>query len=114
SKSGSGGAEDWLPKTAGEEAMPEEFVLEQNYPNPFNPSTVIRYSLNEDSHVKLTIYNTLGQEIATLVDEMQNAGFQAVSWNGTDNSGQPVSAGVYLYKLEAGKNVEIKKLTFVK
>jgi len=114
-KTGTGGIEDWLPGTVLAEAVvPEEFVLEQNYPNPFNPSTQIRYGLTEDTHVKLSIYNTLGQEVVTLVDELQNTGFQTVSWNGTDNLGQQVSAGVYVYRLVAGNNVQIKKMTFTK
>jgi len=114
-KTGTGGIEDWLPGSVlAEAAVPEEFVLEPNYPNPFNPSTVIRYGLSEDTHVKLTIYNTLGQEVTTLVDEVQNTGFQTVSWNGTDNLGQQVSAGVYVYRLEAGNNVQIKKMALTK
>ena len=114
-KSGTGGIEDWLPGAVTADAVvPEEFVLEQNYPNPFNPSTRIRYGLTEETHVKLSIYNTLGQEVVTLVDELQNTGFQTVSWNGTDNLGQQVSAGVYVYRLEAGNNVQIKKMTFTK
>ena len=114
-KAGTGGIEDWLPGSVLAEAtVPEEFVLEQNYPNPFNPSTQIRYGLTEDTHVKLSIYNTLGQEVVTLVDEVQNIGFRTVSWNGTDNRGQQVSAGVYVYRLEAGNNVQIKKMAFTK
>ncbi len=105
---------NWNEQTVDADAAPEAFVLEQNYPNPFNPSTVIRYGLNEDSHVKVTIYNTLGQEVATLVDDVQAAGFKSVAWDGTDNSGQPVAAGIYMYKLEAGTNVEIKKMSFVR
>ena len=70
--------------------------------------------MNEETHVKLSIYNTLGQEVATLVDGVQDAGFQTVSWNGTDDLGQQVSAGVYVYRLEAGNNVQIKKMTFTK
>ena len=114
-KSGTGGIEDWLPGTVLAEAVvPEEFVLEQNYPNPFNPSTRIRYGLTEDTHVKLSIYNTLGQEVVTLVDELQSAGFQTVIWNGRNNSDQAVSAGIYLYKIEAGNNIQVKKMAFTK
>ena len=108
------GDDVWGLSPANEATVPDEFVLEQNYPNPFNPSTRIRYGLDAQTHVKLSIYNTLGQEVVTLVDEVQNVGFQTVSWNGTDNLGQKVSAGVYVYRLEAGNNVQIKKMTFTK
>ena len=108
------GGDDWGLGTVLEAEVPEAFVLDQNYPNPFNPSTQIRYGLDEQAHVKLSIYNTLGQEVATLVNEVQDAGFQTVSWNGNDNSGQQVSAGVYVYRLEAGNNIQIKKMTFTK
>ena len=108
------GGDDWGLGPVQEVEVPEAFTLEQNYPNPFNPSTRIRYGLDKQTHVKLSIYNTLGQEVVTLVDGVQDAGFQTVSWNGTDNLGQQVSAGVYVYRLEAGNNVQIKKMTFAK
>ncbi|MCH7678410.1 T9SS type A sorting domain-containing protein [candidate division KSB1 bacterium] len=108
------GGDDWGLGPVQEVEVPEAFTLEQNYPNPFNPSTQIRYGLDKQTHVKLSIYNTLGQEVVTLVDGVQDAGFQTVSWNGTDNLGQQVSAGVYVYRLEAGNNVQIKKMTFTK
>ena len=108
------GGDDWGLGPVQEVEVPEAFTLEQNYPNPFNPSTRIRYGLDKQTHVKLSIYNTLGQEVVTLVDGVQDAGFQTVSWNGTDNLGQQVSAGVYVYRLEAGNNVQIKKMTFTK
>ena len=114
-KTGTGGIEDWLPGIVlAEAAVPEEFVLEPNYPNPFNPSTVIGYSLPENTEVTLKIYNTLGQEVATLVDGFENAGVKRVTWNGTNNAGQTVSAGVYLYKLKAGGIVQSKKMVFAK
>ncbi len=94
--------------------LPEEFVLEQNYPNPFNPSTVIRYVLNQDTRVNLKIYNMLGQEVVTLVNEFQSTGAKSVFWDSRDSSGQPVSAGIYLYKIEAGDVVEINKMVLIK
>ncbi len=96
------------------EAVPETIVLQNNYPNPFNPTTSIRYTLNEASQVRLTIYNMLGQEVKTLVNAFQPAGFKSVSWDATNNSGRTVSAGVYLYKLEAGGVVLTKKMTLTK
>jgi hypothetical protein len=80
--------------------IPQEFRLEQNYPNPFNPATTIRYQLPAAGHVMLKVYNVLGQEIATLLDEERPAGSHVVPWNGQNSSGQLVSSGVYFYRVE--------------
>ncbi len=88
---------------------PTGFALCQNYPNPFNPSTTIRYGLPIRSHVTLTVFNTLGQQVATLVQGEQEAGFHEVSF---DASG--LTSGVYLYRLQAGDFVQTKKLVFVR
>jgi len=93
---------------------PETLILEQNYPNPFNPSTIIRFGLNQDAHVTLKIYNILGEEVAILVDEFQSSGFKSMVWDGHNSLGQTVSAGVYLYKLEAGGLVKTSKMVFMK
>ena len=87
-------------------SMPE---LSQNYPNPFNPSTTIRYALPQRSHVTLTVFNTLGQHVATLVDAVEDAGFHNVRFDGSG-----VASGVYLYRLRAGGYVEVKKLVLVR
>ena len=79
--------------------LPERFALGQNYPNPFNPSTVIPYQLSAPMHVRLEVFNLLGQRITTLVDQERPAGFHTAVWNATDAVGQAVSAGVYLYRL---------------
>ena len=80
---------------------PAGFVLGQNYPNPFNPSTIIPYELAAAARVRLEVFNTLGQRMATLVNEAQPAGAHRAQWNGTDASGRAVAAGVYLYRLTA-------------
>jgi hypothetical protein len=90
------------PTSVGDPGVvPEKFALDQNYPNPFNPDTKISYSLSAPSVVTLTVFNILGQEVATLVNGNSAAGiFQAV-WNGKDNLGRAVASGVYMYKLHA-------------
>ena len=80
---------------------PDQFNLEQNYPNPFNPSTTIRYSLAAPARVRLSVYNSLGQHIKTLIDATQSAGVQMATWDGTDHANQPASAGAYIYELAA-------------
>jgi photosystem II stability/assembly factor-like uncharacterized protein len=86
-----------------------EYRLDQNYPNPFNPTTTIRYSLPKSTNVKLVIYDLLGREITTLVNEEQSAGWKEVEWNAKD-----VSSGIYFYKIQAGSFVETKKMMILK
>jgi hypothetical protein len=80
---------------------PTRTMLFKNYPNPFNPSTTIRYALSEDMHVTLTVYNTLGQLVATLVDQDQQPGYREVVWNGTNDFDQKVASGIYIYRMRA-------------
>jgi hypothetical protein len=90
---------------SGPIALPSEFALAQNYPNPFNPTTTIRYALPVESKVVVKIFNTLGQEIRTLVEETQAAGLKTLTWNARTNSGRPAASGVYLLHLRAeGRN----------
>jgi flagellar hook assembly protein FlgD len=76
------------------------YKLDQNYPNPFNPTTTIRYALPAQSVVSLKVYNILGQEVKTLVNENQISGSYAVQWDGKNNHGAQVSTGIYFYQLE--------------
>ena len=76
--------------------MPQEFALGQNAPNPFNPTTIINYQLPVESYVTIKIYNMLGQEVATLVDELQSAGYKTARFNGSE-----LSSGVYFYRMTA-------------
>lgn len=101
--------------------LPKTFALQQNYPNPFNPTTIIKYDLPTDAHVTLKIYNALGQEVRTVRDEVENAGFRSVEWNGTNNEGSPVASGVYFYRIQAiapavpGKSfVDVKKMMLLR
>lgn len=84
-----------------EQGIPETFALMQNYPNPFNPTTTIQYALPTASTVSLKIYNILGQEVATLVDQVQTAGYHTAMWNGRNQYGSQVATGVYFYRIEA-------------
>ena len=98
--------------------LPTSFQLEQNYPNPFNPSTSIWFDLPTRAKVSLTIFNLLGQEVSTLVDEDLPAGRHLSIWDGHSDNGAPVASGIYFYKLiaEADNNefVETKKMMLLK
>ncbi|MYB68937.1 MAG: T9SS type A sorting domain-containing protein, partial [Gemmatimonadetes bacterium] len=83
------------------QALPQGFALGQNYPNPFNPSTVIPYQLPTAAHVRLEVFNVLGQHLATLVDGERPAGVHTAVWDATDAAGQAVAAGVYIYRLHS-------------
>jgi subtilisin family serine protease len=98
----------------GEPRLPSTFELEQNFPNPFNPETVISYTLRHADQVSVAIYNLLGQQIATLVDERQNAGYYSITWDGRDHNGRPVASGVYFYRLKAGDTEQTKKMILLK
>lgn len=91
------------------EKIPTEYKLEQNYPNPFNPTTVINYSIPENSLVTLKIYDLLGNVIATLINENQNAGYYSITFNGSN-----LSSGIYFYQLVTAKYVNTKKLMLIK
>jgi flagellar hook assembly protein FlgD len=88
--------------------------MEQNYPNPMNPSTKIHFNLPIATRIALTIFNTLGQEIRTLVDAPRAAGKHILQWDGKDNDGKPAASGVYLYRLQAGSFSQTKRLTLLR
>ena len=97
--------------------LPMTFALDQNYPNPFNPATVISYAIpfsHNHQQVKLEIFNALGQKVRTLVNEQLSANFHTVEWNGTNDLGRPVTSGLYLYRIEAGSFVQVRKMLFLK
>ncbi len=106
-----------MPTAVGErseEKVPARFNLYQNYPNPFNPETKIRFALTKNSHVVITIYNTLGQQIGTLIDTQYAPGFHDVRWDGKDRNGSPVSSGVYLYRIQAGEFSQVRKMILIR
>jgi hypothetical protein len=92
-----------------DESLPEEFALEQNYPNPFNPSTTIKYSIPKEGYVTIKIYNTIGEEVAILVNEVKQVGNYESQFNATS-----LPSGIYFYKLQAGSFVETKKMVLMK
>ncbi|HEX2898047.1 MAG TPA: T9SS type A sorting domain-containing protein, partial [candidate division Zixibacteria bacterium] len=94
--------------------LPSEIELHQNYPNPFNPSTTIEFFLPKAEYATLSIYNMLGQEVITLLDEKVEAGYKEVIWNGKDNSGHQVASGIYFYKLNTETKEIIKRMLLVK
>ena len=93
---------------------PVQFRLNQNYPNPFNPTTTLAYDLPKDELVNITIYDMMGRMVSNLVSSQQNAGYKSIQWDATNNAGQPVSAGVYLYSIEAGEFRQTKKMVLLK
>ncbi|MCI0495669.1 carboxypeptidase regulatory-like domain-containing protein [candidate division KSB1 bacterium] len=94
--------------------VPMEFDLSQNYPNPFNPSTTIRYALPTASHVTLKVFNLRGELVKTLVDGNRAANRYQVVWNGENESGAKVAAGIYLYQLKTDNHSQIKRMIFIK
>jgi hypothetical protein len=94
--------------------VPLQFALSQNYPNPFNPATAIRYAIPHAGRVRLRVFDLVGREVASLVDEEQIAGQYFIRWNATDNSGRFLSTGVYFYKLESGGKSIAKKMLLMK
>jgi len=93
---------------------PKEYHLYQNYPNPFNPVTTLRYDIPENAFVNIRIYDLKGRLVKTLVSKEQTAGYKAIKWVGVDNKGQPVSAGIYLYEIQAGEFRQTKKMVLLK
>ena len=93
---------------------PFEFALHQNYPNPFKPSKTFRYDLHKEAFVIIAIYDMLGNEVKNLISTNQSPGLKSIQWNSTNNQGEPVSAGVYLYSIEAGSFRQTKKMILLK
>ena len=99
---------------ADNSSIPKTFALNQNYPNPFNPATTVSYQLPKNENVVLDIYNITGQLIKSLVNEPKNAGNYRIQWNGTNESGQRVATGIYIYHLKAGSYEKTRKMVLLK
>ncbi len=95
--------------SSSENGLPTEFSLAQNYPNPFNPETIIAFALPKPSRVFIRVYNLIGSEVRTLLDEPMAAGYHKIIWDGKDAAGRTVPTGVYLYKMQAGEFLAVRK-----
>jgi hypothetical protein len=100
--------DDWAEK------LPTKFVVQQNYPNPFNSSTIIRFQTPEATPVTLSIFNMMGQEIVTLINQKLSAGYHQICWDGKDHAGKLVSSGIYFYRVEASDKLIIKRLLYIR
>ena len=97
-----------------DETFPFTYKLHSAYPNPFNPVTTLRYELPEDALVNITIYDMMGRQVKTLINDQQTAGYRSLQWNAANDAGSPVSAGLYLYTIEAGEFRQTKKMILLK
>ena len=111
---GSSGTSQLSNINSKKSSLPSSYGLFQNFPNPFNPFTTLQYKLPQNSYVDVTIYDMLGNVVYNLVNTNQSSGYKSVQWNATNNLGEPVSAGVYLYKIQAGDFVATKKMILLK
>jgi hypothetical protein len=97
-----------------EEGVPGSFFLAQNYPNPFNPSTTIRYEIPQAGRVVLKVFDVLGREVITLVEQEQSAGAYRVQWDGVAADGSRVASGFYVYRLTSGGSIQLRVMMLVK
>ena len=95
-------------------APPETFSLHQNYPNPFNIVTNLSYDLFIGTYIEITLYDILGNRVNNLVNTYQSSGYKTIQWNATNNQGQPVSAGVYIFKIESNGFTQTRKMLLLK
>ena len=94
--------------------VPEEYALHQNFPNPFNPNTTIVFEVPESGHIRLDVYDLLGRQVRTLINEDMPTGFKTIVWDSLNERGIPVSAGIYLYLIQAGEYLQTKKMVLLK
>jgi hypothetical protein len=100
--------------TRAADGLPTEWMMSQNYPNPFNPVTQIAFDVPSRAHVTLNVFNVLGQQVATLVDQELARGSYTADWDGTSSSGGEVASGVYFYRLETDNYIDTKKMVLMK
>ena len=94
--------------------IPNDYKLHSNYPNPFNPTTTIQFDIPKEINVELIVYDIMGNTVSELINTKLNPGYHKVLWNGTDNFGNYVSAGLYVYQIKAGDYINTQKMLFIK
>jgi len=94
--------------------VPKQIILYPAFPNPFNPVTTLRYYLPEDAMVNINIYDMMGRLVRTMVNSQQNAGYRSIRWNATNDAGEPMSAGLYLYMIKAVEFRQTRKMVLLK
>jgi flagellar hook assembly protein FlgD len=94
--------------------LPDVFALHANYPNPFNPVTTIGYTLSEEATINITVYDITGKIVNNLVNNYKSSGYNSIQWNATNDKGAPVSAGLYLYTIQAGEFRQTRKMVLLK
>ncbi len=97
-----------------EAPLPRDFRLADNFPNPFNPTTTVRFDLPKVAHVKLDVYNVLGQKVKTMINERMDPGYHEIMWDSKNDQGMRVSSGVYYYRISAGDFHDVKKMALIK
>ena len=104
------------PENAGvdHDALPNKYALYQNYPNPFNPVTTLRYNLPKDQMVNIAIYDMMGRTVRNLINRQETAGYKSIQWDAANDAGVSVSAGLYLYRIQAGDFVQTRKMVLLK
>jgi flagellar hook assembly protein FlgD len=94
--------------------IPTVYSIHQNYPNPFNPMTTINYELPKAGFVNISVFDLIGRNIRSLVNTVQDAGYKSTQWNATNDLGQTVTAGMYIYTIQAGDFRQTKKMLLLK
>jgi hypothetical protein len=107
-------SDQWVLRKSTSLQTPTVFALHSNYPNPFNPATRITYDVPQETHIRLTVYDLLGSEVSTLVNQIEQPGFKTIIWNGRDHSGRPLSSGIYISRLETKTFSFSKKMLLLK
>ena len=97
-----------------DDLLPSSFKLHQNYPNPFNPITTIRYDIPKLSEVRIVIHDLMGRQVVTLFNDSKPAGYHDITWDGSNQFGDDVSSGMYIYSIQTEKYYFSKKLIYIK